>query len=140
MFRVVLSPTIRSANNCIYNIWYLSHCYFCLSLSWNRWNWFECAVGGLRHPQHTQTFSTSSTTAADSSNGVTNTRCCRYSFCAPDDGWCYHPKHVEEFPDKINCVTLHIFGYILLEYLYYNSSMVCVLCLVLGVYFMNLFL
>jgi hypothetical protein len=39
-----------------------------------------CAVGGVRHPQHTQTGSNSSTIAADSSNGVvTNTRCCRYS-------------------------------------------------------------
>jgi hypothetical protein len=28
-------------------------------------------VGGVRHPQHTQTF-----------------------VCAPDDGWKYHPKHV----------------------------------------------
>jgi len=25
MFRVVPSPIIRSANNCIYSIWYLSH-------------------------------------------------------------------------------------------------------------------
>ena len=33
--------------------------------------------------------------------------------CAPDDEWCYHPKHVEQFPDKINCVTLHLVGYIL---------------------------
>jgi hypothetical protein len=33
----------------------------------------------VRHPQHTQTSSNSSTIAADSSNGVTNTRCCRYS-------------------------------------------------------------
>jgi hypothetical protein len=32
-----------------------------------------------RHPQHTQTGSNSSTIAADSSKGVTNTRCCRYS-------------------------------------------------------------
>jgi hypothetical protein len=43
------------------------------------WNWFECAVGGVHHPQHTQTGYNSSTIAADSSNGVTNTRCCRYS-------------------------------------------------------------
>ena len=27
------------------------------------------------------------------------------------------PKHVEQFPDKINCVTLHLVGYIL-EYSY----------------------
>jgi hypothetical protein len=32
-----------------------------------------------RHPQHTQNSSNCSTIAADSSNGVTNTRCCRYS-------------------------------------------------------------
>ena len=37
--------------------------------------------------------------------------------CAPDDGWWYHPKHVEQFPDKINCVTLHLVGYVL-EYNY----------------------
>jgi len=41
--------------------------------------WFECAVGGLRRPQHTQTNSNSSTIAAGSSNGVTITRCYRYS-------------------------------------------------------------
>ena len=33
----------------------------------------------LRHAQHAQTGSNSSTIAADSCNGVTNTRCCRYS-------------------------------------------------------------
>ena len=40
---------------------------------------------------------------------------------APDDGWWYHPKHVEQFPDKINCVLLHLVGYIL-EYLTSNHS------------------
>jgi len=24
--------------------------------------------------------------------------------CAPDDGWRNHPKHVEQFTDKINCL------------------------------------
>ena len=28
-----------------------------------------------------------------------------------------HPKHVAQFPDRINCVTLHLVGYIL-EYYY----------------------
>jgi hypothetical protein len=70
MFRVVLPPIIRSAYSCIYSIWYLSHRYGYLPLSWKSWNRFECAVGGVRHPQH-----------------------------APDDGWKYHPKHVEQFPD-----------------------------------------
>jgi len=49
--------------------------------------------------------------------GVTNTRGRTLAVdtvvCAPDDGWCYHPKHVDQFPDKINYVTLHLVGYIL---------------------------
>jgi len=55
-------------------------------------------VGGVSHPQHTQT--------PDDVDTVV---------CAPDDGWWYHSKHVEQFPDKINCATLHLVGYI-----YYN--------------------
>jgi len=88
MFRVVPPPTIRNACNCIYSIWYLSDRYCYLPLSWKSWNWFECAVGGVD-------------TVA----------------CAPDDGWRYHPKHADQFPDKINCVTLHLVVYIL-EYFY----------------------
>jgi hypothetical protein len=38
MFRVVIPPIIRSACNCIYSIWYLSHRYCYLSLSWKSWN------------------------------------------------------------------------------------------------------
>jgi hypothetical protein len=82
MFRVVPPPIIRSANNCIYSIWYLSHLYFYLPL------------------------------AAGSSNGVT-TDAIDKVVCAPDDGWRYHPKHVEQFPDIIICVTLHLVGYVL---------------------------
>jgi hypothetical protein len=48
MFRVVLPPIIRSANNCIYSIWYFSHRYCYLPLSWKSWNWFERDVGGVR--------------------------------------------------------------------------------------------
>jgi hypothetical protein len=65
--------------SCTYRIWYLSHRYCYLSLSWKSWDRFACAVGGVRHPQHTQTGSNSSTIAADNGNDVTNTRCCRYS-------------------------------------------------------------
>jgi hypothetical protein len=55
---------------------YLQHLVFVtpLLLSWKSWNRFECAVGGVSHPQHNQIGSNSSTIAADSSNGVTNTR------------------------------------------------------------------
>ena len=38
MFRVVPSPVIMSANNCTYSIWYLSHRYCYLLLSWKSWN------------------------------------------------------------------------------------------------------
>jgi len=38
----------------LYSIWYLSHRYCYLPLSWKSWNWFERAVGGVGHPQHTQ--------------------------------------------------------------------------------------
>ena len=69
MFRVVPSPIIRSANNCIYE-----HLVFVTPLL------LPAAI-------------------------------------APDDGWWYHPKHVEQFPVEINCVTLHLVGYIL-EYYY----------------------
>jgi hypothetical protein len=41
MFRVVLPPIIRSAYNCIYSIWYLSHRYCYLPLSWKSWNRFQ---------------------------------------------------------------------------------------------------
>ena len=33
--------------------------------------------------------------------------------CAPDDGWGYHPKHVEQFPDINKLCNLHLVGYIL---------------------------
>jgi hypothetical protein len=73
----------------------------------------------VRHPQHTQTSSNSSTIATVSSNGVTNTRCCRYT-CLRSWWWVVvPPKTCEQFPDKINCVTLHLVGYILENYPFY---------------------
>jgi hypothetical protein len=41
--------------------------------------WDLCPSGMQCRVHHTQTGSNSSTIAADSSNGVTNTRCCRCS-------------------------------------------------------------
>ena len=52
MFQVVPPPIIRSANNCINSMWYLSHRYCNLPLSWKSWNWFECAVDGVRHRRY----------------------------------------------------------------------------------------
>jgi hypothetical protein len=42
--------------------------------------------------------------------------------CLSDDGWCYHPKYVEQFPHKIICITLHLVGYILE---YFRFSFAC---------------
>jgi hypothetical protein len=52
MFRVVFTLIISSAYNSIYSIWYLSHRYCFLPLSWKSLNLLECTVGGVRHPQH----------------------------------------------------------------------------------------
>ena len=84
VIRVVLPPIFRSAYNCIYSIWYLSHRYCYLSL------WRQVAVTVWQIPDAVDT-----------------------AFCAPGDGWWFHPKHVEQFPDKINRVTLHLVGHIL---------------------------
>jgi len=35
--------------------------------------------------------------------------------CAPDDGWRNHPKHVEQFTGKINCVKSHLVGHLLTQ-------------------------
>ena len=43
--------------------------------------------------------SNSSTRAAASSNDLTLTDAVVTVVCAPDDGWRYHPKHVEQFTD-----------------------------------------
>jgi hypothetical protein len=110
-----IPPNIRSAYNCIYSIWYLSRRYCYLPLSWKSWDLFECVVGGVRHFQHTQTGSNSSTIAADGSNGVTNTRCCRYSCMRPWWWVEYHPKYVEQFPyiNKLcNVASCWIYSYI----------------------------
>jgi len=56
VFRVVPPPIMRSANICIYSIWYLSHRYCYLPLSWKSWNWFECAVGGVPPTAHSNQF------------------------------------------------------------------------------------
>jgi hypothetical protein len=90
MFRVVPPPIIRSAYNCIYySISYLSHRYCHLPLLW------KIAITVWQIP-----------------DAVVDT-----VLCAPDDGWSYHPKHVQQFPDKNKFVMLHLVGY-RLEYIY----------------------
>jgi len=83
IFRVVPPPIIRCANSCIYSIWYLSHRYCYLPLSWKSRNWSECVVGGVA-------------VTVWKIPGAVDT-----AVCAPDDGWWYHPKRLEQFPDKL---------------------------------------
>jgi len=35
--------------------------------------------------------------------------------CAPVVGWRNHPKHVEQFTDKIDCVQLQFVGHLLTQ-------------------------
>ena len=58
------------------------------SLSWRSWH---CSLN-------------SPTIAAGSNNGWLVPDAVGTFICAPDDGWRDHPKHVEQFTDKINCV------------------------------------
>jgi hypothetical protein len=74
MFRVVPPSIIKSANNCIYSIWYLSHRYCYLPLSWKSWNWFMYAVGGEHHPPSGA--QTTVSTASDIRHTIT--AICRY--------------------------------------------------------------
>ena len=80
-FRWIPAHHQEGALHCIYSIWYLSNRYCYLPLPWKSWN--------------SSSFN-SSMVATNNSNGLTNTRCCRYSaVLLPDDGWGIHPKHVE---------------------------------------------
>ena len=97
-----------TSENCSTCFGYLSHRYCYLPLSWRSWNWFECAVGGVRHPQQ----------IPDAVDTVV---------CAPDDGWRYHPKHVEQFPgiNKL-CKVTSCWIYIGIESCIVSSYRVCV--------------
>ena len=57
--------------------------------------------------------SNSSTITPGSSNGLTSV--VNTVVCAPDDGWRYHPKHVEQFPEinrMCNVASCWIYKYI----------------------------
>ena len=47
----------------------------------------------------TACISNSSTIVEGISNGLTSVDAVDTVVCAPDDGWRYHPKHVEQFPE-----------------------------------------
>jgi hypothetical protein len=67
----------------------LSHRYCYLPLSWTSWNWFECAVCGVRS-------SISSTITAGSSVGLTIPEAVCTVLCS-DDERRNRLKHVDQF-------------------------------------------
>jgi len=73
MFRSVTPPIIRSKYKCNYSIWYWSDRLCYLSLWWRSWKVAETVWP-----------------VPDALITV---------ICAPDDGWSYHPKHVEQFTE-----------------------------------------
>ena len=97
MFRVDPHPS-SGAQNYIYSTWYLSKSCCYLPLSWKSW---DCSL-------------ISSTIAAGSSNGLTNTRRCRYSFVLLMMGRdTTRNIYVEQFTEIENCVTLHLLSHTL---------------------------
>jgi hypothetical protein len=57
--------------------------------------------------------SSAAQTTVSTASGICHTVTATCRHIAPDDEWWYHPKYVEQFSDKINCVKLHLVGHIL---------------------------
>jgi hypothetical protein len=70
---LVPPPIIMSAYNCIYSIWYLSHCYCYLPLSWKSWNCSNSSTSWYLHP------SSGAHTTVSTASGICHTitaTCC----------------------------------------------------------------
>ena len=93
MFRVVSPPIISSTNKSICSIWYWS-----------------IVVAAGRHCGG----------ASLSNNGWLVPDAVDIVICVPDDGWRNHPKHIEQFTDKINCVH---FNHVGLSLTYFNVAL-----------------
>jgi len=83
MFRVVTLPIIRSTYNCNYSIWPWSNRLCYLPLRW--WSWTSVPTS----PPYRKV----AETVWPGPDAVITV------ICAPDDGWSYHPKHVEQFTE-----------------------------------------
>jgi hypothetical protein len=101
-YRIYLGVWVSSLRNLLYT-----------STFWKSWNWFEWLW--VAYATHS-TIKPVPTLPRKRQIAVTVWQipdAVDTVICAPNDGWWYHPKHVEQFPDKINCVTLHLVGRIL---------------------------
>jgi len=82
----------KCPTRCNYTLFILSvNCSTCFG-------WF------LQHTQHTQIGLNSPTTATGSNNGWLVPDAVDTVICVPDDGWRNHPKHVQQFTDKL-CIV-----------------------------------
>jgi len=126
MFRVIPPPIIRSAYNCIYSIWYLSHHYCYLPLSLKSWNWFECAVGDVGCGWHNATHSTLKPESVSRWNCVPSWSCSQavskavwhipllcVQWKTPDDGQRNCLEHVEFHSENKFEKLVHLVGFII---------------------------
>jgi len=109
MFRVVTPPIIRSTYNCNYSIWHWSNFGKCSVWSQLKMKvidpsllpsaiYYRTIAEGSRHGSiplifrwlHTHTAFSEVLPVSDAVITV---------ICAPDDGWSYHQKHVEQFTE-----------------------------------------
>jgi hypothetical protein len=80
--------------------------YYFVPLLWKKFKLFEYAVCGVHQPQHNQTSSNSSTIAVVSRKFAPITDAVDTVVCAPDGGWKYHTKYVEQYPDMNKMCTV----------------------------------
>ena len=139
MFRVVTPPIIRSTYNCNHSIWHWSNplCYY--PLRWRGWNCssssnlsttmegsregltsvrccdysYMCSWWLVELPPETcraSSFAPRQRKVAETVWPVPDAVIT--VICAPDDGWSYHPKHVEwaVYRNIINCIYSHLVG------------------------------
>ena len=111
MFRVVTPPIIRSTYNCNHSIWLWSNFGKCSV-------WSQLKMSGMdRTVCATVPSVLPSAIAEGSTDGTVHTSHLQLTshaafsevwpvpdavitvICAPDDGWSYHPKHVEQFTE-----------------------------------------
>jgi hypothetical protein len=83
MFRVVTPPIIRSIYNCNYSIWHWSNRLCYLPVWWRSWNCIRNSPPYRKVAEMVWPVPHAVITV----------------ICSPDDGWSYHPKHVEQFTE-----------------------------------------
>jgi len=74
----------------------------------------------VKWPYLTDSSLNSSTIVTGGNNGWLVPDAVNTVICAPDDGWRNHPKHIEQFTDKINCVH---FNHVGLSLTYFNVAL-----------------